>query len=242
MSEIITTLHKKGDASVEVYPNVKATNIPNNAIDTSKIADNSITTAKIIDNAVTTAKINNSAITNAKILNDTIIGYEKLLDGSVTTDKIGSEEVQTSNIEDGAVTNSKLANNSVYGNNIKDGEITSIKISGCKNHYLVVNFTQSTGLNDYDINTLILKFAFMHNSDTISLDTIKSNGYFKGFTTGRVKILSLSKWYIISDILMNSTSLFINYIDENFAIQNIEIILTDLTTSPFIELDELTLN
>jgi len=38
MSEIITTLHKKDDATVNVYPNIKADNIPSGAVTEDKLA------------------------------------------------------------------------------------------------------------------------------------------------------------------------------------------------------------
>lgn len=57
MAQVITTLKKKGDISVDIYPNIKAENIPNNAIDENKISDASITTNKIADNSVTKDKL-----------------------------------------------------------------------------------------------------------------------------------------------------------------------------------------
>lgn len=67
MSKVYETLKKKNDTSVEVYPNIERTNIPDGAINTAKIEDNSITTNKIVDDAVTTAKINDGAVTEAKM-------------------------------------------------------------------------------------------------------------------------------------------------------------------------------
>lgn len=49
MSELIKTLHKKGDASVEIYPNIKRDNIPAAAINTSKLDDKAVTTDKLSD-------------------------------------------------------------------------------------------------------------------------------------------------------------------------------------------------
>lgn len=70
MSELIKTLHKKGDASVEIYPNIKAENIPASAINTSKLEDGAVTESKIADGSVTTAKITNNAITTNKLTNE----------------------------------------------------------------------------------------------------------------------------------------------------------------------------
>ena len=72
MSEIITTLHEKGNPSNEVYPNIKGDNIPSNAITTSKVNDNAITNEKINDGAISTSKIQDGAITNNKIPLNTI--------------------------------------------------------------------------------------------------------------------------------------------------------------------------
>ena len=92
MSDIITTLNKKGDRTVNVYPNIKQANIPANAVDSSKLASNSVTTGKIDNKAVTTAKLDNSAVTTDKI-NDGAVTTNKLNDSSVTTDKIVDHNV-----------------------------------------------------------------------------------------------------------------------------------------------------
>lgn len=72
MSEIITTLHEKGNPEKAVYPNIKGDNIPSNAITTSKVNDNAITNEKINDGAISTSKIQDGAITGNKIPNNTI--------------------------------------------------------------------------------------------------------------------------------------------------------------------------
>lgn len=56
MSEILQTLRKKNDTSVEVYPNIKSDNIPADAITTAKILDGAVTEDKLegnIQNVVT---------------------------------------------------------------------------------------------------------------------------------------------------------------------------------------------
>ena len=87
MAQVITTLKKKGDISVDIYPNIKAENVPNNAIDENKIADNSITTNKIVDASITTNKILDSAVTTNKILDSAVTG-SKITDASITNIKI----------------------------------------------------------------------------------------------------------------------------------------------------------
>ena len=90
MSKVYETLKKKNDTSVEVYPNIERTNIPDGAINTAKIEDNSITTNKIVDSAVTTAKINDGAVTTAKVQ-----------DSAITNDKIGIGAVHSINLNFG---------------------------------------------------------------------------------------------------------------------------------------------
>ena len=72
MSDIITTLHEKGNPSNEVYPNIKGENIPDNSITTTKLSDNAITNEKVNDGAISTSKIQNGAITDNKIPLNTI--------------------------------------------------------------------------------------------------------------------------------------------------------------------------
>lgn len=108
MSKVYETLKKKNDPSVEVYPNIERTNIPDGAINTAKIEDASVTTGKLVDGAVTTAKINDGAVTTAKIP-DSNITTAKINDEAVTTAKLNDDSVTTAKINDGAVTNTKIA-------------------------------------------------------------------------------------------------------------------------------------
>lgn len=117
MADLIETLHKKGDATTKIYPNIKGVNIPNSAITsekindgaiiTNKIADNQITTAKLVDGAITTNKIVDGNVTTNK-LDDGAVTTAKISNGSITSDKLQTASVSTSKIEDGAVTIDKL--------------------------------------------------------------------------------------------------------------------------------------
>lgn len=78
MSEVITTLHKKGDNTVDVYPNIKSDNIPNDAVTEDKILNGSVTTNKIADDSITEDKILDGAVTT-----------DKIADSSVTFNKLG---------------------------------------------------------------------------------------------------------------------------------------------------------
>ena len=97
MSEVITTLNKKGDRSVEIYPNIKEANIPTGAVTTGKLADGAVTTGKLADGAVTTGKIDDGAVTAVKIA-----------DGAITSLKIGTGAVTESRIANGSITASKF--------------------------------------------------------------------------------------------------------------------------------------
>lgn len=97
MSEIITTLHKKDDPTVDVYPNIKHENIPSLTITDDKIANNAIITNKLSDNSVTNPKIANRAITEAKI--DFM---------AITTTRLANECVTNMKVKDGEISSEKL--------------------------------------------------------------------------------------------------------------------------------------
>ena len=69
MSDIITTLHPENDADVNLYPNVKKENIPNNSIDRSKL-DNDVN--GLLDNVgeLHISGVATSSIILAKTTND----------------------------------------------------------------------------------------------------------------------------------------------------------------------------
>lgn len=112
MSDLIKTLHKKGDTSTNIYPNIKRDNIPTHAINndkldvyavgTNNINDLAVTTAKLMDECVTTTKISDLAVTRSKI------GYE-----AVGEDEIGEKQVKTYHLADECVTEDKLYNGAV---------------------------------------------------------------------------------------------------------------------------------
>ena len=138
MSDLIKTLHKKGDNTVNVYPNIKSENIPDNAITTAKINNRAVTTDKIDNSAVTNSKLAGSSVTSAKIENGAVTN-SKIGAGAITSDKISSEAVTTGKlfnravttdkIENGAVTTNKLGDGAVMTNNIFNGAITNSKIA-----------------------------------------------------------------------------------------------------------------
>lgn len=127
MSDLIKTLHNKGDNTVNVYPNIKSDNIPDDAITTAKISDNAITTAKISNNAITNSKLAGSSVTSAKIENSAVT-TTKLGAGSVTSDKISSEAVTTGKLFDRAVTTAKIENGAVTTDKLGNGAVTNAKL------------------------------------------------------------------------------------------------------------------
>lgn len=221
MAEIITTLHKKGDSTIDVYPNIKASNIPNNAITASKInsgavtnpklADNSVGESKIIDGSVTASKIYTGAVTTAKLSNNAVT-IDKLDDACVTTAKLNNGAVTTSKIDDGAITPDKIDNLTkltgvVLGNNGTALEVDDIEVLHC-------NFI--IPLTDPD-NFTILDFK-----DVPTYRTLFVNGY--------LKIKSTSKYYFINRLMIITNTFVIKYIDENNAEQSITLTTYDDTT------------
>lgn len=107
MSELIKTLHKKGDASVEIYPNIKRDNIPTHAINNDKLDANAVGTNNINDLAVTTPKLMAECVTTPKLANACVtrdkLGYE-----AVGEDEIGEKQVKTYHLADESVTEDKL--------------------------------------------------------------------------------------------------------------------------------------
>jgi hypothetical protein len=163
MSKIHTTLHKKGDSTVEIYPNVESENIPNNAITTDKITDASVTTAKINDGAVTTAKIASNSVTSGKLASNAVT-TAKINDGAVTTSKIENLSINENKIQDNSISTVKLKNGAVtYDKLASDVKLLFDKINRTFNLFVGVggspmyfgNTTLSSLWNNYsdeDIN------------------------------------------------------------------------------------------
>lgn len=164
MSDIITTLHKKGDNTVNVYPNIKNENIPSTSITQDKLANSSVGTTQLEASSVTTAKIASNAVTNGKLANGAV-GNTKIEDGAVTTAKLAN----------GAVSNAKLASNAVTSSNIVDGSVTFSKIA---NNSITPDKLSATMKNIYDrLLTTYLVYAgnsFDVNYVLIGTTTIKT--------------------------------------------------------------------
>lgn len=127
MSEILQTLRKKNDTSVEVYPNIKSDNIPADAITTAKILDGAITTAKINDGAVTTAKINDGAVTTDKLddnIKNAVNNFNVIYDADLGELSVDSLEV-TDDVGIGG--NLNIDNDLKVSGKIKDDDNNEIK-------------------------------------------------------------------------------------------------------------------
>lgn len=77
MSELITTLHKKEDSTVDVYPNIKSDNVPAKAITKAKLEQTIQDQLTILDNVMdSTGNIATSNITATSITSDTYLDNE----------------------------------------------------------------------------------------------------------------------------------------------------------------------
>lgn len=186
MSDIITTLHKKGDNTINVYPNIKNENIPSASITGDKLANGSVGTNQLVANAVTSAKIASSAVTASKIATGAV-SNTKIEDGAVTTAKLAN----------GSVSNSKLASNAVSTSNIINEAITYGKLeSNLKNLILRVQRTYNFFIGDSDDNVLLNGGTFTASSYMLEFLTSEINSAFDfdkaqaDYTTTDLQILT----------------------------------------------------
>ena len=152
MSDLIKTLHKKGDNTVNVYPNIKSENIPDNAITTAKISDNAITKDKLSDASISTNKLQNGAVTTAKILAGAVT-YSKIADGAVNNEKLSDNAVKTNNIFNGSVTNDKLAEESVKAINL-DTDLYEMLLRTNYTYMVYLGNNNDTSLHFFKTTTL----------------------------------------------------------------------------------------
>ena len=95
MSEILQTLRKKNDTSVEVYPNIKSANIPDGAVTTAKINDGAVTLDKVEDdiknainsfNSIYDADLDEISVDSLEVTNDVQIGGNVNIDNDLKVD------------------------------------------------------------------------------------------------------------------------------------------------------------
>ncbi|MCF0122760.1 MAG: hypothetical protein HUJ67_01460, partial [Ruminiclostridium sp.] len=120
------------DKYVKPETGIPASDLADNAVETSKIKDGAVTTSKIPDYAITTMKIANKGVTNAK-LGDGAVNNVKISNGSVSVNKMASYSTSV----DIAVTDWS--------------ELTKvITVSGCKATDTVFVSSLSTDAEKYD--------------------------------------------------------------------------------------------
>ena len=183
MSDLIKTLHKKGDNTVNVYPNIKSENIPDGAITTAKINDNAVTTAKISNNAITYSKLAGSSVTSAKIENGAVTN-SKLGAGSVTADKISSEAITTAKLFDRAVTTAKIENGAVTTDKLGNFSVTSAKIAtgAVTNSEIANGAVDNDKIEDGSIQpTKLADRLYTHAIKVHLKDTVSNVTFFLGF-------------------------------------------------------------
>lgn len=173
MSEIITTLHNSTDTSIDVYPNIKAENIPSHsitndylalaAVDTQYITNAAVTAAKIADSAVTTSKLGAYAVTTAKID-----------DEAVTTAKIDDSAVTTAKIASGAITNDLISNDTIAMDKLNQYVVSSIR---------TYNYRFSGDLTFNSVTQhIVIEFNVPSYIFTITTTTAMTTGILETFT------------------------------------------------------------
>lgn len=91
------TLREKDNPSNNVYPNIKAQNIPSSAISASKVASGAITSTKIAVGAVQQSHLSPNAVSTSAVE-----------DGSITSSKIANNAITNAKIANGAITGAKI--------------------------------------------------------------------------------------------------------------------------------------
>ncbi len=127
MSEILQTLRKKNDTSVEVYPNIKSDNIPSGAVTEAKINDGAVTENKIGSGAVTSSKIGDGAVTLDKVednIKNAVNSFNNIYDDDLGELSVDTLET-TDDVQIGG--NVIIDNNLKVSGTIKDGDNYEIK-------------------------------------------------------------------------------------------------------------------
>lgn len=136
MSKVYETLKKKNDTSVEVYPNIERTNIPDGAINTAKIEDRAVTYNKLSD-----------------ALQDDITHFRNIYDAD--DDKISasdidlSDDVRCSNVY---ASNSVYATDSVEADNVSANtyyDADDDELKAIFNHSLSFTLRERNDVNEY---------------------------------------------------------------------------------------------
>lgn len=146
MSKVYETLKKKNDTSVEVYPNIERTNIPNGAINTAKIEDRAVTYNKLSD-----------------ALQDDITHFRNIYDAE--DDKLDvsglnvSDDIYCTNIE---VSNKVTTDDLEVTNNL---EVASEILLNGDNVYALFNHSINVNLQERnDVNVVTFSILFVSSN------------------------------------------------------------------------------
>ena len=196
MSKKYTTLHPKGDTTVDLYPNIEAANIPDGSIGATKIYPNAIGNGQLAPNAVGYNNIQGGAVHTIQIL-DGAVTSDKIATGAVTNGKLDSNSVSSDKIIDGAVNAAKIENGSI--NNDKLG-LGSINVGNMNFHLIENMFTLAFTSNAIDYELYFRIFATEDITDYSNMQllnffnenyasiTLRVNGYDK--TNNKVAVAS----------------------------------------------------
>ncbi len=108
MSKVYETLKKKNDTSVEVYPNIERTNIPDGAINTAKIEDKAVNFNKLNDalrdditnfNNIYDAEDNKLSVSDIEVTDDIYTGNVNASNEITTTDLTVNNNLTINNDE-----------------------------------------------------------------------------------------------------------------------------------------------
>lgn len=173
MSKIHTTLHKKGDSSVDVYPNIESENIPSGAITQDKMANGSIGTNQILANAITSAKISSNAITSGKLATSSVT-TDKINDGAVTTSKITNSSITNEKIADGSISNAKIQDNAITYNKLSS-DITTLfdKINRTYNLFFGVGTTFPKYFGNTTLSSLWNNYTNEEINEALDFDKLQ---------------------------------------------------------------------
>ena len=155
---------------------ITAPKIDPSALPTLTLADGSVVTSKIVDGAVTTSKIGTGQVTSGTIA-----------DGTIQSGDIGPAQITTSLLANNSVDTTKLesdasidGNRAVNTNHMRDGSVTTNKLSSSLAGYVGVNTTSAVHRGYLSIpanqTTTSTTFTTLSTADQISNVIVPTNG------------------------------------------------------------------
>lgn len=154
MSKVYETLKKKNDTTVEVYPNIERTNIPDGAINTAKIEDKAVTFNKLSD-ALQDDVTHFNNIYDADDGKITVNDIE-VIDDINCTNLTASNKVTTNDLEvTNRINSDEIITNSITSNDFTDGDGDSI--TPLFNHSINVRLINHADASDKRYFKLLLQ-------------------------------------------------------------------------------------